>query len=357
MEERYQNRGNLIKVSLIVAIIASVLTFSVMIAYASQKTIIVNEESEEGDSYLYGYDDLQWSIDTANLSDPKAAVLKVFIPSDTPMSDVTLGVRYDSKSVSVKIKNTRESYFLSDPPRGNYEHVQVAKGIFDGRDTTIIFEFDEACACDMERKGRVLELRFKPVKEIDHPVVMIDAGHGGNQSGTRVGNLAEKNVTLSLATMVRELAKDKPYTVLLTREDDELLSTQDRIAAIEAVDADYFVSIHFSTDVEDTKKFGMSAYYNPLYYHNGLENAEFADILLRTVATAASDKAIGVFEAGEDEAALKVLDIPSAYLYAGYLSNADEAKLLGDFDYLYKIAKGIVEALDTVIGTDEPDAP
>ena len=349
MEERYQNRGNLIKASFIITVIASILTFSVMIAYASQKTIIVNEESEEGDSYLYGYDDLQWSIDTANLSDPKAAVLKVFIPSDTPMSDVTLGVRYDTKSVSVKIKNTRESYFLSEPPRGNYEHVVAARGVYDMKDTTIFFELDEPCVCDMTPKGRVLELRFTPISEIEGPIVMIDAGHGGYQTGTRVGDVTEKNVTLSLADMVRDLCKDKPYTVLLTREEDAFLSVQERIKSIEAVDADYFVGLHFSTDVEDTKKFGMSAYYNPLYYHNGLENAEFADILLKSAATAASDKALGVFEAGEDEQALRTLDIPSAYLYAGYLSNADEAKLLGSSEYLYKIAEGIVNALDTVI--------
>ena len=339
---------------MIVTIIASVLSFSVMLAYASQKTIIVSEEEQEGDSYLLGYDELQWAIDTKNLSDPKTNVLKVFIPSDTKASDVIPALRYDQKTMRIRIKNTRESYFLSDPPRGNYEHVTVAKGSFDGRDTVISFELDEPCVCDIARKGRVLELKFKPVSEIPHPIVMIDAGHGGYQSGTRVGNVTEKNVTLSLATMVRELTKDKPYTVLLTREDDEFLTTQERIEAIEAVGADYFVSIHFSTDVEDTKKFGMSAYYNPLYYHNGLENAEFADILLKTVATAASDKAIGVFEAGEDEAALKVLDIPAAYLYAGYLSNADETKLLGDFDYLYKIAKGIATALDTVMGVEAP---
>ena len=338
---------------MIITIIASVLCFSVMIAYASQKTIIVSEE-ESGDDWLVGYNDLEWTIDTKNLSDSKTPVLKVFIPSDTSMSDVIPAVRYDRKTLSIRIKNTRESYFISEPPRGNYEHVEAARGIFDGRDTRIVFELAEACTCDITKKGRVLELRFKPVSEIEQPIVMIDAGHGGYQGGTRVGDVTEKNVTLSLATMVRELTKDKPYTVLLTREDDEFLSTQERIDSIKAVGADYFVGIHLSTDVEDTKKFGMTAYYNPLYFHNGLENAEFADVLLRTVATAASDKAIGVFEAGEDEAALKVLDIPSAYLYAGYLSNADEAKLLSDRDYLYKIAKGIVEALDKVMGVETP---
>lgn len=349
MEERYADRGKLIKVSLIITIIASVLSFSVMIAYAAQKTIIISEETEADDSWLYGYNDLYWDIDTGNLTDSKINVLKVFIPSDSSISDVSLGVRYDKKTVSVKIKNTRESYFLSEPPRGNYEHVTAARGVYDTSDTTIFFELDEPCACEMTPNGRVLELRFTPVSEIEKPIVMIDAGHGGYQTGTRVGDVTEKNVTLSLADMVRDLCKDKPYTVLLTREEDAFLSVQERIKSIEAVDADYFVGLHFSTDVEDTKKFGMSAYYNPLYYHNGLENAEFADILLKSAATAASDKALGVFEAGEDEQALRTLDIPSAYLYAGYLSNADEAKLLGSSEYLYKIAEGIVNALDTVI--------
>ena len=354
MNENWKDRGNLIKVSLIITIIASVLSFSVMLAYAAQKTIIVNEEQEADDSWLIGYNDLEWAIDTKNLSEKNATALKVFIPNDTPSSDVSMGVRYDRKWVNVYIKNTRESYFLSDPPRGNYEHVKVARGIFDGKDTTIVFELDEPCACEMKRNGRVLEITFKPVSEMPHPIVMIDAGHGGYQSGTRVGDVVEKDLTLSLAKKVRTLLEEKGITVLLTREDDCFLSTQERIASIEAVGADYFVSLHFSTDVDDVKKFGMSAYYNPLYYHNGLENAEFADMLLKSAATAASNKALGVFEAGEDEAILKVLDMPSAYLYAGFLSNAEETRLLTDPEYLSKIAQGIADALETAVKDYEP---
>ena len=114
---------------MIVTIIASVLSFSVMIAYASQKTIIVSEEDEDRESYLQGYDEVQWAIDTKNLSDSKTNVLKVFIPSDTSASDVIPAIRYDQKTMRIRIKNTRESYFLSDPPRGNYEHVKVASYI------------------------------------------------------------------------------------------------------------------------------------------------------------------------------------------------------------------------------------
>ncbi|SCX13637.1 N-acetylmuramoyl-L-alanine amidase [Lachnospiraceae bacterium YSD2013] len=351
MNEKWRDRGNLIKASLILTIIASVLSFSVMIAYASQKTIIVSEESEEKETYLYGYDNLEWAIDTKNLSEEKAAALKVFVPSDTPMSDISMSVRYDRKTVSVRIKDTRESYFLSDPPRGNYKHVDVARGIFDGKDTMIVFELDEACTCEMERKGRALELTITPVSEIKRPIVMIDPGHGGAQSGTRVGDIVEKNITLSLAEKVRALAEDKGFTVLLTREDDEALTTEERIKAIKAVSPDYFVGIHLSTDVDDVKKFGMSASYNSLYYHNGLENAEFADMILKSAAVSASNKALGINEAGDEEAVLKVLDMPAMYLYAGFLSNTDEARLLNNSEYLNKIAQGIVDALETAVGS------
>ena len=351
MNEKWRDRGNLIKASLILTIIASVLSFSVMIAYASQKTIIVSEESEEKETYLYGYDNLEWAIDTKNLSEEKAAALKVVVPSDTPMSDISMSVRYDRKTVSVRIKDTRESYFLSDPPRGNYKHVDVARGIFDGKDTMIVFELDEACTCEMERKGRALELTFTPVSEIERPIVMIDPGHGGAQSGPRVGDIVEKNITLSLAEKVRALAEGKGFTVLLTREDDEALTTEERIKAIKAVSPDYFVGIHLSTDVDDVKKFGMSASYNSLYYHNGLENAEFADMILKSAAVSASNKALGINEAGDEEAVLKVLDMPAMYLYAGFLSNTDEARLLNNSEYLNKIAQGIVDALETAVGS------
>lgn len=349
MNEKWRDRGNLIKASLVITIVMSILSMSVMIAYAMQKTIIVSEDVTEKVATETVANAVNWSIDTKNLSDKKAEALKVFVPSDATVYDVVVSVRYDLKNVSVKIKDTRESYFLSDPPRGNYEHVKSATGVFDGKDTTITFDLDEVCTCDYGFKGRALELVFTPVSEIKRPIVVLDPGHGGAQSGTRVGDISEKNITLALAKKVRELAEGKDFTVLLTREDDEALTTEERIRAIEAADADFFVGIHLSTDVDDVKKFGMSASYNSLYYHNGLENAEFADMILKSAAVSASNKALGINEAGDEEAVLKVLDMPAMYLYAGFLSNTDEARLLADSAYLNKIAQGIVDALEIAV--------
>ena len=327
----------------------SILSMSVMIAYATQKTIIVNDDETAKETVATTAGAVNWSIDTKNLSDKKAEVLKVFVPSDATSSTVVVSTRYDRKTVSVMIKDTRESYFLSDPPRGNYSHVKTATGAFDGKDTTITLELDDVCVCDYEFRGHTLELKFIPVSDIKRPIVMLDPGHGGAQSGTRVGDIAEKNITLSLAKKVRELSEGKNFTVLLTREDDEALTTEERIRSINAVDSDFFVGIHMSTDVDDVKKFGMSASYNSLYYHNGLENAEFADMILKSAAISACNKALGINEAGDEEAVLKVLDMPAAYLYAGFLSNADEARLLADSRYLTKIAEGIVDALETAV--------
>ena len=57
----------------------------------------------------------------------------------------------------------------------------------------------------------------------------------------------------------------------------------------------------------------------------------------------------GLYEADDDEIILKALNIPATILYAGHLTNEDEAKLLSSEEYLQRIAKGIVAALDETI--------
>jgi N-acetylmuramoyl-L-alanine amidase len=75
--------------------------------------------------------------------------------------------------------------------------------------------------------------------------VVIDAGHGGDQPGA-ISNtgLAEKDVTLDIALRLRQLLKQSPYEVLLTRESDQTVSLADRVKFANAKKADLFVSIH-----------------------------------------------------------------------------------------------------------------
>ncbi|HUQ06875.1 MAG TPA: N-acetylmuramoyl-L-alanine amidase [Kofleriaceae bacterium] len=77
------------------------------------------------------------------------------------------------------------------------------------------------------------------------PLVVIDAGHGGSNTGaTGAAGIFEKQLTLVLARAVRDDLTLRGYDVVLTRERDATLTLRQRVAAANRRRADLFVSIH-----------------------------------------------------------------------------------------------------------------
>jgi N-acetylmuramoyl-L-alanine amidase len=83
------------------------------------------------------------------------------------------------------------------------------------------------------------------------PLVLLDPGHGGKDSGLLTGHGVEKAADLELAQAVRKiLRKSDRLKVVLTREKDQSLSLDDRAAAANAAGAAVFVSIHASSGAD-----------------------------------------------------------------------------------------------------------
>jgi N-acetylmuramoyl-L-alanine amidase len=79
------------------------------------------------------------------------------------------------------------------------------------------------------------------------PLVVIDPGHGGHDSGapSPFGETREKDITLALARAIRDdLAQSGRVRVALTRDDDTYLVLQDRYEIARRLGADLFISIH-----------------------------------------------------------------------------------------------------------------
>ena len=79
-------------------------------------------------------------------------------------------------------------------------------------------------------------------------VVVLDAGHGGRDTGIMTTQGEEKSLTLELAHAVKKiLQKSSHFKVLLTREKDQMLSLDERAGFANAAGAEIFVSIHAAT--------------------------------------------------------------------------------------------------------------
>lgn len=182
-------------------------------------------------------------------------------------------------------------------------------------------------------------------------VVVIDAGHGGNDPGAsgRSG-VSEKNINLQIALKLRRLVEQGGGTAIMIREDDRGLYTEgkDRIGTKKSEDlknrhmiinnsgADAFVSIHLNS-------FPQSQYYGAqTFYQQGDEKskvlAEFVQQELRDILGRGNDR---VVKSTNDVYLLRNNNLPGVLVECGFLSNAEEEKLLQDEHYQEKIAWSI----------------
>lgn len=78
------------------------------------------------------------------------------------------------------------------------------------------------------------------------PVIVLDPGHGGIDSGARgLGGVEEKTLVLAFcAELKRQLDAGGHYKVLMTREGDQYVDLDDRVAFARAADAALFISVH-----------------------------------------------------------------------------------------------------------------
>ena len=82
-------------------------------------------------------------------------------------------------------------------------------------------------------------------QRIYKPVIVIDPGHGGHDSGAKKFGVLEKDAVLSVGKLVRDkLMATGRYRVLMTRDTDRFVTLGNRRRFAEKHRADLFISVH-----------------------------------------------------------------------------------------------------------------
>lgn len=157
-------------------------------------------------------------------------------------------------------------------------------------------------------------------------IVVIDPGHGGNDSGAiGTNDVQEKEVVFNIAKAILRLNEksDSPLEIYLTRYSDTLVSLSDRTKLAEALNADLFVSLHCNHSDNPNAR-GMEVFV-------ANEDSKFSkeSTWLAFQLQAALNKELGYESRGVKFANFQVLretidDCPSVLLELGFLSNRDE---------------------------------
>ena len=90
--------------------------------------------------------------------------------------------------------------------------------------------------------------------------IVLDPGHGGEDSGTRADEMSEKSLTLDIALRLEEQLTADGFTVELTRRDDTFVSLRDRASFANQQKADLFISIHINWIVDHAVR-GLETYF------------------------------------------------------------------------------------------------
>ena len=171
--------------------------------------------------------------------------------------------------------------------------------------------------------------------------IVLDAGHGGSDSGAVYQNRIEKDDTLALTLAVGNILEQNGVNVIYTRTNDIYESPAQKADKANAANADYFISIHRnSTPVPNSYSGVESLVYDS--YGRAYEMAANINEQLN---------AIGMNNLGINErknlVVLRRTSMPAVLLEIGYV-NTDTDNVFFDqrFDDIANaIAQGILETI------------
>ena len=171
-------------------------------------------------------------------------------------------------------------------------------------------------------------------------VILLDAGHGGTDTGVKKDEFQEKDIALKIAEIIQE---KNPFTdvdfVLLRKGDEQIINTS-RAKMINEIKPDLVLSIHANYNVKDSKK-GTEIHLSPL-------NPTFEECKILGEKIGKSISSLGFENLGIVETNSKILrdsQVPIIMIEIGYLTNDNDRKILTNESNYPKIADKIFEAL------------
>lgn len=225
------------------------------------------------------------------------------------------------------------------------------------------------------------------------PLIVIDPGHGGPDTGTKAGGgeIMEKNVVLDFSLTLRDqLEKSGRYRVVMTRTDDTFIPLAERVKFARQRQAELFISVHadalpksegdvqgatiytLSDTASDAEAAKLAEDENRSDVIAGIDLAkepdDVADILLdlahretKTFSHAFARLLVGEMKStvrlhkkplkSAGFVVLKAPDVPSVLIELGYMTNKSDLKLLTSDIWRAKAAQTMAKAVEQFFRT------
>lgn len=186
--------------------------------------------------------------------------------------------------------------------------------------------------------------------------ILVDAGHGGYDGGARAANSGvwEKEINLAVAKQVEKSLAARGAVVFMTRTADEDLCTDDRPAnkTMKREDMENRIALAVEAGVDMVLSIHMNEYRQrsqsgpQVFYRQGCDGG-------RLLAGTMQEALIAGLSPKKERSALAgdyfilQLDVPSVLIECGFISNAEEEKLLLSADYQARLGEAIATGVES----------
>ncbi len=187
--------------------------------------------------------------------------------------------------------------------------------------------------------------------------IVVDPGHGGNDSGGTGTGMEEKDIVLDTSLRFLELLRasgaqgGRNWSAEITRDTDVFISLAARSSYANSIDADRFMSIHANA-FGDPQANGTETF----SANEGTTSAELRDLVQEEMITE-----WGLRDRGGKTANFSVLvntSMPATLSELGFVTNPGDAALLASLEARQRAAEAHLRALDRHFeGVTEPEPP
>lgn len=318
-----------------------------MLYVASRKTIVIADAIRDESGLPEGMEGAQGTGRQKLLlqvDNEEEDCIRIPLEKGTKAENVVMENRYMERELWIYLKDAEEEFYGENAIYGDLAPVQNGYCETNSDGVVLKLSMDDVLEYRSTMESNTLVIACYEPNELYEQIVVVDPMGGGSEPGTVIGGYTEKEIALQVAKQLQKKSEQENIKVYFTRLEDVNVSPEERLALVEAVDADIFISIGVCEDTEHPERYGIHSFYNEEYFIPGFGNIQLADVLTRNVTVAASNRAIGLTPVDE-ESILRDIEIPAAEICMGYLSNDQECALLQQQHYQEKLAQGLANAI------------
>lgn len=250
---------------------------------------------------------------------------RLFIPLDLQVTseDIYIEDSYATRQLMIQIDGMKADFFDENEMFGQLRGIRTITLWESEENLLILISLDRVYEYEMLLENQKLSLCLMPPGEVYDRIVVLGS--------------SEEGISDEITHKVQQLLEQVGVRVYMMPAEYE---TDYDEAFVGETDAKLYVEIRTG----DSEDYGISAYYNDVYYVDSYTNASFADLLVRRSAESVSNRGIGIYGAPEGDV-LGAVRITAARVVVGSVNNDSERELLEREDYQSDLAAGITQAI------------